>query len=238
MINSDKDKAHRRHISWTLHITFLFYVCYHTSLVIRSYNNSYVCHLLFNINVPSTLNCVTPFILHELFTLFPNSWIHGLQFPLQSVDQHPSCHVDPLHYLFKPLYLQVSFSTLVQPSQQRIAINKSMHFNLCSLPFWNLSTPSLPKPLNNYKYGSKCTSVPLFSSDYKSNYAFKTLLQKLITIPRMKCHPEWQALPKLPGQSFRKHQYSQDKSQFAESTNRLHSSLYSVDKYSCRGCVW
>lgn len=52
----------------------------------------------------------------------------------------------------------------------------------------------------------------------------------------MKCHSEWQALPKLPGQSFRKHQYSPDKSQFTESTNRLQSSPHSVDKYDCWAC--
>lgn len=56
---------------------------------------------------------------------------------------------------------------------------------------------------------------------------------KLITIHRIKCHSEWQALPKLPGQSSPKHQYSQGKSQFTKSINRLQSYPYSVDKYNC-----
>lgn len=41
----------------------------------------------------------------------------------------------------------------------------------------------------------------------------------------------------MTGQSFQKHQYSHDKrTQFAEPTNRLHSSPYSVDKYNCWSC--
>lgn len=70
---------------------------------------------------------------------------------------------------------------------------------------------------------------PLCSWDYKSNYTFKTLLQKT-NHNKQNEMSFW-----MTGWSFGEHQYSHGKPRFAEPTNRLHGSPYSVDKYNCWG---
>ena len=78
-------------------------------------------------------------------------------------------------------------------------------------------------------YISQCGLVPFSSSDYKSSYTFKALLQKTNHNKRNKTS-FW-----MTGRSLGKHPYLQDKPQFA-AANRLHGAPYGVDKYSHWGC--
>lgn len=76
---------------------------------------------------------------------------------------------------------------------------------------------------------SECGLVPFSSLDYKSNYTFKTLLQKTN-------HNKWNKMSFwMTGWSFGKHQDLSDKPHFA-AANGPHGPPCSVDKYSCWGC--